>query len=230
MAIAQPATTSSMAGQLHVQIPVTLSQMHDGSLSLTSANSDKDIPPFAFQSPRTPPQSAAGYRPYSSTAGFASLMSPLSLGIAVPCSDGDIVRTWSQQPSPPRPEPIPSPQLSPRTSFCPAIPPRHPAHTLNTYVLPIISSAIPNMPTPPESDTMFSDEEDEQLWEAFRQWIDFEGSRPGERRLLLKFNRALYKPRNKIGRKLAGKWDEESKIKKEDESVKSIKTAPSIIC
>ena len=47
----------------------------------------------------------------------------------------------------------------------------------------------------------------------------------------LRWNRLLSIPRSMRGRKLAGKWDEERRVKTEEfEGVKSIKTAPSILC
>jgi hypothetical protein len=114
----------------------------------------------------------------------------------------------------------------------PIPPPRHPAHTLNSGILPIISAAIPHWQSPSSdvTDEEFSSADWEADWTRYQQeWLQFEGQEPTP---VLKWNRMLHLPRNTVGRKLAGKWDNEregtAKIE-EIETIKSIKSAPSIL-
>jgi hypothetical protein len=217
IAVGQP---GAFSGQLHVQIPVTLS----GGFNLSSANSDIENP-FSFASPN-----GTGYRPYSSAAGIASIMNPLSLGVTMQRHDfnDNIVRTWSSSESPECSSDLSYPEeIEPRdNSIRPCIPPRHPAHTLNASILPFVQSAIPHFPDPPTEP--LTDEENWQLLQ--RLWLELDGrpSTPTGNGLAipvrLKWNRLLHIPRCMIGRKLAGKWDKE-----DSEVVQSIKTAPSVL-
>jgi hypothetical protein len=236
VAIGQPLTS----GALQIQIPVTAM----GGYSLSSANSDQETP--------LAPSPVNEYRPYSSTSAVASVMNPLSLGrLKMPNHTDFIVQTWSSpvnntpaqtsfsnNTSPLMSSNNTSPEYSSSDTFSPeilhldtiplrpSIPARHPAHTLSASILPFVSSAIPNF-----QEVDAEPIADDNLWEACQQlWLQFE--RPSTPRL--KWNRLLHKPRSMIGRKLAGKWEDEddSKGKSEDDpkSIKSVKTAPSILC
>lgn len=236
MAIGQPLTHGQLSGQLHVQIPVTVS----GQFNLSSATTENDIPPYALQ---TAPLNNNGYHAYSSTAGLASLVAPLSLGLAAPGPSGNMAQNWFQESAPQGL--TPSPQFSPtvpypeefrrRSSVQPSIPRRHPAHTLNASVLPIVAAAIPSFQAPPNGAAQ--QPTDDQLREMYESWVSFDGQQssyangeiPYPHRL--KWNRFWQIPRGKMGRKMAGKWDDNDKIKTEKpESAKSIKSAPSILC
>jgi hypothetical protein len=236
MAMGQPHTHSHLSGQLHVQIPVTVS----GQFNLSSASSDNDIPPFAMPAV---PSNNNGYRAYSSTAGLASLMAPVSLGLAVPRVPNDMCQGWSQESSPQGS--TPSPQFSPPASYTEELrpcgsnvrscfPPRHPAHTLNASVLPFVASAIPNVQNPPNGTPQQLTEE--EMWEICQNlWLEFDGQQPPHAEaemsqpLRLKWNRFLHMPRSMMGRKLAGKWDDNKVKTEETGTVRSIKSAPSIL-
>jgi hypothetical protein len=238
LAIAQPLTTRAVSGQLNIQIPVTVSGGGEG-FNLSSATSDPETP-FGFPSPTQ----FGGYRPYSSAAGFASLMNPVSFGIAMPTANYNIVQTWSSQQESPSPQT--SPEYSSETTspeeftqdtipVCPCIPPRHPAHTLNASILPFISSAIPSFPPTTTPDEPLTEE---AVWELCQKmWLELDGqpSAPAQNEfsehVRLRWNRLFSIPRSMRGRKLAGKWDDARRVKTEEfEGVKSIKTAPSILC
>jgi hypothetical protein len=238
-AIAQPLTSDSFTGQvsgrLHLDIPLSFPRDAEFNLStdtgctLTSPNHN-------------------GYMPFSTSAGFASFMSPVSrsLGFALPHNTDGSQQTWSQSSSPQTTSPEPSSgmgspfEVRSQCGMPPIAPPRHPAHTLNAGILPIISAAIPNFqnPTPDMTDEEFSSEEWENEWTRYQQeWLQLEGQESTPpltiplRLQLLKWNRVLHIPRNMVGRKLAGKWnDDEMKGKIEEiATVKSVKTAPSIL-
>ena len=223
LAIGQPA----LSGQLNIQIPVTVSGGGRG-FNLSSANSDVDMP-FAFPSPTQ----FGGCAPYSTQTGFASIMNPVS-----------IVQTWASQ------QESPSPQTSPEFSsamtspeefkqedtipVCPCIPSRHPAHTLNASILPFIGSAIPHFPSSTSDATLT----EEEVWELCQNmWLELD-ERPATPApkgfsvpVRLRWNRLFSIPRSMKGRKLAGKWDDSMRVKTDEfDGVKSIKTAPSILC
>jgi hypothetical protein len=240
MAIAQPLSSAHLAGQLNIQIPVAVSHFN---LSGSGHSADREMS-FTFQSTNASPTSP-GYKPYSSAAGFASMMSPVSLGFAVPQSDFPIVRTWSQDETSTPPyssstEPSPAPSTpvefkNPGTSR-PCPPPRHPGHTLTATILPFVNSAIPNMQGAPNTSPLT----EEEMWEMCQQLylqLDGRSPTPAETEFIpfpmrLRLNRLLRMPRNMVGRKLAGTWEdgEETNVKKDVESTKSIKSAPSILC
>jgi hypothetical protein len=160
MAIGQPLS----APPLQIQIPANL--QHGGgdrSYNLSSAGSDTQMPsPFAsptipFPTPTHYTSTSHGFRPHSITSGFASLMSPMSLGIThhavETCS---VVRAWSQhsttrvspvslEQSPELPSCEKAEQQAPQECMKPCIPARHPLHSLATSVLPIVRSQIPKV-------------------------------------------------------------------------------------
>lgn len=237
LAIAQPLTSRVLSGQLNIQIPVTVSG--GGAFNLSSANSDTDMP-FAFPSPTQ----FGGRLPYSTQPGYASLKNSVSLNITTPPSDYTTAQSWSPQ------QEFPSPQSSPEFSsemtspeefkpqdtipVCPCIPPRHPAHTLNATILPFVSSMIPNLPSPTTPDDRLTED---QVWELCQNmWLELDErpSTPASNGISLpvrlRWNRLLSIPRSMRGRKLAGKWDDEKRVKTEEfEGIKSIKTAPSVL-
>ena len=164
MAISQPLSSAP----LQIQIPANLQQNGNGNYNLSSACSDTQPIPFPsppivpFPSPTIPCFTNNGYRPHSITSGFASLMSPMSLGITHHVVDTatvetcSVVRTWSQH-SIPRAPPA-SLESSPELPSCvkvepqdrqesvkPIIPVRHPLHTLASAMLPIVRSQIPQV-------------------------------------------------------------------------------------
>ena len=179
LAIAQPLTSCALSGQLNIQIPVTVSG-DGGGFNLSSANSDTEMP-FGFPSPTQ----FGGHRPYSAYAGFASLMNPVSFGITMPTSDYNIVQPWSpqqesssSQTSPGFSSGMTSPEEFKQDSIpvCPCIPPRHPAHTLNASILPIISSAIPSFPLSTTSDDQLAEEKG---WEYYQNmWLELDERPP----------------------------------------------------
>ena len=117
----------------------------------------------------------------------------------------------------------------------PCIPPRHPAHTLDASIFQFAGAGITNFPSTTTSNEQLTEE---QAWELCQNmWLEFD-ERPSTPTptgfsvpVRLKWNRLLSVPRSMKKRKLAGKWDEASRVKTEEfEGVKSVKTAPSIIC
>ena len=236
LAIAQPLTSRALTGQLNIQIPVTLTEGGGGGFNLSSANSDTEMP-FAFPCPTQ----YGGCRPY---AAYSSVMNPVSFDITMPSLDYSIVQNW------PSPQESPSPQTSPEYSsqmtspeefkpqdtipVCPCIPPRHPAHTLNASVLPFIGSAIPNLTPITTSDDQLTEE---QVWELYQNmYLELDGQPSAvpnrfQLPIRLRWSRLFSIPSSMKGRKLAGKWDDTMRVKTEEfEGVKSIKTAPSLLC
>lgn len=235
VAIGQPRTT----GALQIQIPVNISTGRGYNLS--SANDEPETP-FGFTSPTT-----NGYRPYPGTAGIAPIMNPFQLGIATMPNHKDfIVQTWSPtntpNTSPEDSSTISSPEtLSCNTNAC--IPPRHPVHTLNASILPFVNSALPHFENPPSSSEPTPEED---WWEVCQNmWLQLD-RRPSTHSsqcqsgvtavppvpLRLKWNRLLHIPRSMVGKKLAGKWDDDMKVKAEEEAlkpVKSIMSAPGVL-
>jgi hypothetical protein len=159
MAIGQPLSSAP----LQIQIPANLST-GNGCYNLSSASSGTQMPiPFPSESPTIPfptpthyKSTSNGFRPHSISSGFASLMSPMSLGITHHVETCSVVRTWSQH-STPGVSPV-SLKSSPELPFCekvepqdlresttPCIPARHPLHSLATSVLPIVRSQIPKV-------------------------------------------------------------------------------------
>jgi hypothetical protein len=243
LAIAQPLTSGPFSAQLQVQIPVKLS----GGLNLSSVRPDHEMP-FTLSSPITP-SNPSGYPAYSSLAGFASLMSPVSLGIAVPQRNPNIAQPWSSQSSAASqcsatspefsPEASPSPELGRRDSLRPALPPHHPAHTLNASILGIVNSALPHYPASDTENAETSSASEDESWEECqRAWLQFHETSPGDTEhgmlnpFRLPLNRLLHIPKSTAGRKLAGKWDEDilRATTGKQEREKSIKSAPSILC
>jgi len=207
MAVGQPLA----AAPLQIQIPANVQQINGTTnYNLSSASSDTEPIPFPspsiipFPSPIIPSLSNTGYRPHSITSGFASLMSPMSLGITHNTVEScSVVRTWSQhsfhqiptvshQSSPELPSQFTQgePCDTQESATIPCIPARHPLHTLTTSMLPIVRSQIPQvhdddpMETASDEDlstaeqTSIADQDiysEEQLWALWQEmYVQFD--------------------------------------------------------
>lgn len=224
-------------GHLQVHIPVTFSQHNQPEFNLSSHCQDRNC---ALTSPTD------GFKPYSATAGLANLMQPVSLGISIPSSDRQLMPPCWQQASPSAQSTSPEPSSSmyspseiTRASSMepPSPPPRHPAHTLTHAFLPIIRTAIPQAQAEEVPNGDFPPEMSQQWQREWEEWLQLDGPPPPNARLnWQKFNRLLHIPRSMIGRKFAGKWEEDaqsmkSRIEELDgrKSLQSVQTAPSIL-
>lgn len=224
-------------GQLQVRIPITFSQHSQPEFNLSSHCQDRNC---AFTSPTD------GFRPYSATAGLANLMQPVSLGISIPSSDRGLMPNCWQQTSPSAQSTSPEPSSSmyspseiTRASSMepPTPPPRHPAQALTHAFLPIIRTAIPQTQAEESPNAGFPPEMPEEWQREWEEWCRLEDPPSNPARLQWqKFNRLLHIPRIMMGKKLAGKWEDDaqstkSKIEELDgrKSLQSIQTAPSIL-
>ena len=189
MAIGQPLASVP----LQIQIPTNLQQCGSPTYNLSSGNSDTQMP-IPFPSPKIPCYTGTGYRPHSITSGFASLMSPMSLGITHAVETRSVVHTWSQHSTTAKVVPV-SLESSPELPSCdkfesqdtqeikePCIPSRHPLHTLATSLLPIVRSQVPKVhenesTESPMTDEMSTDERspvDEEMYSEEQMWALWE--------------------------------------------------------
>jgi hypothetical protein len=192
---------------LTLQIP----EQHD-TYSLSSAS-----PHERGYSPSPYPASGNG-----SYAGVA--------GIPLP---SDIVQPWSQEHSRST-SAISTPiSRSPTKSKSPSSPPPRydmPVSSLAGAVVPHVAAMLPSWSFPiPQTQEEFDED-----WE---KWICYDQSPSptikGFGEQLRRFNRMLRAPRAMVGRRLAGKWDDENApgdggMKSSIKS--SVKSSPSIIC
>lgn len=197
-----------MTPVLTLQIP----EQRD-TYSLSSAS-----PPEGGYSPF--PNPSSGNRSYAGVSG-------------IPLFPSDTVQPWSQEHS--RSTSVistpasnsPSKSKSPSSS-----PPRYdlPVNSLVGAIVPHVAAMLPSWSAPlPQTQEEF--DEDWEKWICYDQSPSSTVKGFGEQ--LRRFNRMLRAPRAMVGRKLAGKWDDENVPGDEGmkNSIKSsVKSSPSIIC